>query len=160
MSGSGGRLRTCRTRSCRNPTTCALTSSTLCYARRMDTPNSAPYDELILTVKRCIERAEDRMQKFAIDLHDNAFSAMEWSHTAFEAAAQAAVYRQLMREPRAEQHDTESDRVARLTRRCQREVNQRVRSPMRSTSPTAVLANQELAAAWGSGLQLLVESGL
>jgi len=130
----------------------------------MTTPNSALYDELVLTVQRCIERAEDRLQKFALDLQESAFSAMEWSHAAFEAATHAAVYRQLMRELRAEQPETEteteSDRVSRLTRRCQREVNQRVRSPVRSTSPTAVLANQELVAAWGSALQLLMESGL
>lgn len=103
------------------------------------------------------DSADKKIKKWQEDLATNPAYAMEWSASAFTAAAEHKVFSLLLNAitARTEKGETYQDIVKGITESCQREVNMRARDSSRSTSATANLMNRELLAVWADVLEVI-----
>lgn len=91
-----------------------------------------------------VDAATKKITKWQEDLAGNPAYAMEWSHTAFTAAAEHKVFSVILNtvNSRTEKGEDYAEIVKGITESCQREVNLRARNS-RSTSATANIMERE-----------------
>jgi hypothetical protein len=96
-----------------------------------------------------------RLAATLLDSGESAW-ALEWSASAFEAAAQIRVFGEVIRGLRSRKDD-ESYLVLldRITAYCQDKIYLSARYPARSTNPTSDLMNREILAAWSRAVEII-----
>ncbi len=98
-----------------------------------------------------VNDAREMIADFAQKVLDTPAYALEWSNSAFTAAAQREVFGQVLAGLENEMPVEELRGIA------QREINRRARNPSHSTSQPSNLLDEQRLQAWAEALELLEE---
>lgn len=121
----------------------------------VDMPAERERADPIAALRSRIQSARARLEKFVLDLKSDPHHAMEWSSSAFAAAADLHVYGLIANAIKCgcddETKAATADQVAHF---CQEELNRQAGCPERSIGPSMMLAQEKLRA-WAAAVEIL-----